>query len=207
MNQFSPVKNIALSRGKYVAAWLVSVCCCFILLGHSLPQAQELPPNSSPEEFDPKSALRADLSPLSISPHTSKFLGSQSCSSVSCHGNPRRVNVSGSAANYFLDRDKHQFAGTVLYNQRSQAIARRLNLPHPWKARECLVCHAPGAMAEVDPQEFAVNLADGVGCESCHGQSRQWLSTHRTVEWKQPTIWSIQQKELIGFRDTKPLLS
>ena len=134
------------------------------------------------------------------------FLGSLSCASASCHGNPRRESVLGSAAHFFLDRDTHQRGGEVLRGQRSREMAARLNLPRPaWETRECLACHAPAAMPATDHRDFPVKLAEGVGCESCHGPAREWLGPHHSREWKQSAIWSGDQKARAGFRDTKDL--
>ncbi|MBS0202264.1 MAG: hypothetical protein JSS49_05135 [Planctomycetes bacterium] len=175
----------------FAAARALGVVCGLILVGLeavATAQTSDLavisPEHSMPEEA---------------------YLGSLSCSSVSCHGDPRRTNVVGSAAHYFLDRDKHQLAGAVLYGERSQLIGERLKLSQPvWKTRECLVCHAPAAIGAADTPMM---VADGVGCESCHGPARQWLSSHRSVEWKRTDFWTNPRKAATGFRDTKELVS
>ena len=136
------------------------------------------------------------------------FLGSQSCTASSCHGNPRRESVTGSAAHFFFDADRHQRGGAVLRERRSKEIAERLNLPQPaWETKECLVCHAPAAIQSENRQDFQAKLAEGVGCESCHGPARNWLTLHHTLEWKSPEIWSSEIKEEVGFRETKNLLN
>lgn len=135
-----------------------------------------------------------------------RFVGSRSCASSSCHGDSRRETVVGSAAHYFFDRDKHQSAGVVLRNQRSQAIADRLQMTMPpWKSRECLVCHAPAALDSTDQTHFSAMLSEGVNCESCHGAARDWLVPHRAPEWHYNGVWSADRRASIGFVETKQL--
>lgn len=133
------------------------------------------------------------------------YLGSLSCSAANCHGDPHRTTVIGSAAQYFLDCDKHQLAGTVLYGERSRSIRDRLKLPHAaWESRECLTCHAPAAIGATDPSTM---VADGVSCESCHGPARQWLSSHRSADWKRNEFWTSSRKSDAGFRNSKDLVT
>jgi hypothetical protein len=141
-------------------------------------------------------------------PHAgmSRFIGGRSCASSGCHGDPRRETVVGAAAAYYFDRDRHQFAGTILRNQRSRNIAQRLNLPtEPWDTRECLVCHAPAAVEATDRTDFSALLSEGVGCESCHGAAREWLVPHRAVEWNLSHDWPGSRKADAGFVETKQI--
>jgi hypothetical protein len=48
------------------------------------------------------------------------------------------------------------------------------------------------------------SMADGVGCESCHGPAQHWLSVHYLPVWK---TLSLQEKIATGFRPTKDLLT
>lgn len=135
----------------------------------------------------------------------SPYLGSLSCSAANCHGDPHRTTVIGSAVQYFLDGDKHQLAGTVLYGERSRSIRDRLKLPHnAWESRECLTCHAPAAIGATD---LSTMVTDGVSCESCHGPARQWLSSHRSIDWKRNEFWSSSRKTEAGFRNSKDLVT
>ena len=139
-------------------------------------------------------------------PHSAAqlFIGSLSCSASSCHGNPRRETVVSSSAQYFFDRDKHQLAGTVLHNQRSRDMTARLKLTtQPWETRDCLICHAPGALSPAEGIDRSAMISEGVGCESCHGSARDWLVSHRSVEWHRS--WSSSQKAQSGFVETKEL--
>ena len=146
--------------------------------------------------------------PPKVHSTTDKFLGSVSCASASCHGDPHRATVVGSAAHHFWERDKHQFAGTLLREQRSQEIAERLKLSQPaWQTRQCLNCHAPGAVHSPDRETFSTMLTEGVGCESCHGSARQWIAPHRSAEWKRSDLWSSPRKSDAGFVELKQLVT
>lgn len=135
-----------------------------------------------------------------------RFLGSQSCGASNCHGNPARNNLVLSSYHFVMDRDPHQKAGLVLYNERSRNMAERLKLGVPaWKAKECLVCHSPGAVNAFDPSLVSALVRDGIGCESCHGGAESWLAAHRSAEWKFPDIWSEERKTAAGFKTNKNL--
>ncbi len=202
----SPTRIVGRSFLPVVVNRVLSVCCWTLFASQSMAQS---PTGRVATDSEP---IKAATSPgagveAPTNPPTGMFLGSLSCASASCHGNPRRESVLGSAAHFFLDRDKHQFGGMVLSEKRSQEMAARLNLPRPAsETRECLVCHAPGAIHATDRQDVATRLAEGVNCESCHGPARQWVGLHHTTEWKRPELWPSDRKTQTGFRETKSLL-
>ena len=210
MERQPPTRIAGRSFRQSVVNRVLSVCCWILLVGPSMAVAQSLPTESAASDVDPinvPTPLEVDVG-TPENPPAGMFLGSLSCASASCHGNPRRESVLGSAAHFFLDRDKHQLGGAVLREQRSQDIAERLNLPLPAsETRECLVCHAPGAIHATDRQDVATRLAEGVSCESCHGPARQWVGLHHTAQWKQPELWPSTRKSQTGFRETKSLLA
>jgi hypothetical protein len=107
-------------------------------------------------------------------------LGVASCSGSTCHG---RQEADGAV----VRQDEllrwqepssatgvHSRAFTVLSNARSQDIARRLGLTSATDAAMCLGCHAEPAAAR-GPR---FQVADGVGCEACHGASGGWIDVH-----------------------------
>jgi Cytochrome c554 and c-prime len=211
-NSIVPYRQFGKFATSYHRVFFAAVSCfCVLLTAGSTASFGQIPPAPSP--------ISIDVPPDFIAPSivnnvkarnfpSNRFLGSQSCSASNCHGNPRRESISGSAAHFFFERDRHQRGGAVLREKRSKEIAERLNLPQPaWKTNECLVCHAPGAMNAENPQDFHVKLADGVGCESCHGPAQNWLTHHHTLEWKFREIWSSEIKQELGFRETKNLLN
>jgi len=72
--------------------------------------------------------------------------------------------------------DSHAKAYSVLFNDRSRSIAAKLGLPAAHTAKICLDCHADNVPENLRGKEF--NLADGVGCEACHGGAERWIEAH-----------------------------
>ena len=106
-------------------------------------------------------------------------LGVKSCGSSGCHG-----QVASSTTNVLLNEyvtwqkyDSHATAYKVLLEPRSQRIAANLGLPNAHEAKICLDCHADNVPEEKRGPQFV--LADGVGCEACHGAgSAPWMGLH-----------------------------
>jgi hypothetical protein len=73
----------------------------------------------------------------------------------------------------------HSRAFAALGSARGQRIAAALGLGSATGAPACLGCHATFAPAGQRGERF--QLADGVGCESCHGASSGWLANHYAV--------------------------
>lgn len=106
-------------------------------------------------------------------------LGVKSCGSSGCHG-----QVASSSSPVLLNEyvtwqkyDKHARAYQVLLEPRSQRIAKNLGLKNAHEAKECLDCHADNVPEKQRGPQFV--LADGVGCEACHGPgSAPWMGLH-----------------------------
>jgi Cytochrome c554 and c-prime len=120
-------------------------------------------------------------------------IGVQSCAGNNCHGAVQPIGASRVPQNeYFIwsQKDKHAQAYTVLTNDRSKRIARNLGLAdpdHPEHASLCLDCHADNVEPAHRGPQF--QLADGVGCEACHGGGGPsptnpggWLGPHLSGE-------------------------
>lgn len=111
--------------------------------------------------------------------------GVASCGGSTCHGRPVadgavvRQNELVTWQDSYGPAGAHSRAWRVLTDPRAQAIAQRLGLGPPQKARECLGCHSDAAPAGMRGERFQVS--DGVGCESCHGGSGGWLAGHYAV--------------------------
>ena len=115
------------------------------------------------------------------------YMGVGSCASPACHGGPatpandRTRGKWNSSYTVWVERDKHAQAYSVLYEERSKAIARNLHLDkEPYREPRCLACHA--TVGEVSNDGRAIE-ADGVGCEACHGPARSWLADHYARDW------------------------
>tara|TARA_R110001583_G_scaffold46031_3_gene144650 strand:+ start:11539 stop:12855 length:1317 start_codon:yes stop_codon:yes gene_type:complete len=105
--------------------------------------------------------------------------GVASCANSVCHG--RAAPKDGSDVNLneyriWLKNDAHSLAYKVLLNDKSKMIAANLGLPDAHTAKICLDCHADNVAPEYRGAKF--QISDGIGCESCHGGSQNWLATH-----------------------------
>lgn len=106
-------------------------------------------------------------------------LGVKSCGSSGCHG-----QVAAASSPVLLNEyvtwqkyDTHATAYKVLLEPRSRRIARNLGLENAHEAKICLDCHADNVPEERRGPQFV--LADGVGCEACHGAgSGAWMGLH-----------------------------
>ncbi|MFO1246652.1 MAG: multiheme c-type cytochrome [Alphaproteobacteria bacterium] len=109
--------------------------------------------------------------------------GVASCGGSTCHGRlaPTGKTVRQNELITWQDTTSaagsHSQAWAVLTRSRAQGIAQRLGLGRAESAKECLGCHAePAAM-----RGSKFQISDGVGCESCHGASGGWLTSHYAV--------------------------
>src|SRR6478752_2187925 len=108
-----------------------------------------------------------------------KHLGVATCSSSVCHGSVKSKNSYNVQLNEYVTwshDDSHAKAYNVLKSERSRAIAAKLGLPNAYDAKMCLDCHADNVPETVRGKEF--NMADGIGCESCHGGAEKWIESH-----------------------------
>ena len=108
-----------------------------------------------------------------------KHMGVASCSNSVCHGASQPFRDSDVMQNEFAiwqEFDPHAKAYQILEQPRAKAIAQKLGLGDPTQATVCLDCHSDNVAASNRGERF--QISDGVGCESCHGGSEQWLSAH-----------------------------
>jgi hypothetical protein len=120
-------------------------------------------------------ALAADL-PFSA---PAVHLGVSSCSGSTCHSALQPWPGSNVRQDEFItwqDKDPHAKAYKVLMSERSKRIARNLGLPNAYEAKICLDCHADNVPEDRRAKGF--QIADGVGCEACHGGAVDWLGLH-----------------------------
>ena len=106
-------------------------------------------------------------------------LGVASCAGNNCHGAVEPFPNSRVAQDEYLiwaHKDKHAKAFAALQGERGRRIAKNLGLPDAEHAAICLDCHADNVPPERRGPQF--RLADGVGCESCHGGASSWLGIH-----------------------------
>lgn len=109
-------------------------------------------------------------------------LGVASCAGSTCHG--RMLGDGAVVRQDELARwqepstqgGAHSRAYAVLSNARSQVIARNMGIADAATSSTCLGCHS--SAAETSGGAFRYQLSDGVNCESCHGSSVGWISSH-----------------------------
>lgn len=114
-------------------------------------------------------------------------LGAPSCSASACHGGPgagvsSTDAVRGSEYPLWLESDPHARSWRTLNTDRSVDILKRLNIlvngaivDKP-AYQNCLACH--NTTNELQPDGISPSLAEGVGCEACHGPSELWRDSH-----------------------------
>ncbi|WP_293374171.1 multiheme c-type cytochrome [Phenylobacterium sp. SCN 70-31] len=111
--------------------------------------------------------------------------GVASCAGSTCHSRQVDSGVNVRQNELITWQDPSSVAGAhsrayrVLYEARGQAIIRKMGLGPEGVANQCLGCHADPAPPGLRGARF--QLSDGVGCEACHGGSRNWLASHRAV--------------------------
>ena len=129
-------------------------------------------------------ASQATLSAQSAAA-SGRFEGVATCAGSTCHG---RAEGNGKVVRqdelmHWQEPSSpggaHSRAYAVLKGERAQKIAASLGLSSATGAPACLGCHATDAPQGLRGARF--QLADGVGCESCHGASTGWIATHYTV--------------------------
>lgn len=118
--------------------------------------------------------------------------GSAACANRGCHGQPAQQDTKDKNPSSFWlwhQYDPHHQATFVL-DKLSSPLAKRmgelLGMKDVAQEPRCLACHTtPQANGSEgwarDEQRF------GVGCESCHGSAKGWLTKHVSKEWKSLT--------------------
>jgi hypothetical protein len=174
---------------RIVPALVVGVAAVAAVLGWNAPRSS--PPARAAEP------VRGDALPLpAFHPQ-----GVGSCASAACHGDNGPPATKGSEYTTWITVDPHARAYSVLFDERSQTIQQ--NLTGRRESAEnntlCLQCHALDP-ARLRPEE-RYQLADGVGCESCHGPAEKWRAVHYLPDWA-----ARQDKAALGFRETKNIV-
>ncbi|MFC3712520.1 multiheme c-type cytochrome [Sphingoaurantiacus capsulatus] len=127
----------------------------------------------------------ADGAPTQSTQQNYRHEGVASCGGSTCHG---RQEPTGAVVrqNELLTWQEpsspagaHSRAYQLLLEPRSQAIAAKLGIGPANQAPMCLGCHADNPPPALRGARF--DITQGVGCESCHGGSQQWLSSHYAV--------------------------
>ncbi len=136
--------------------------------------------------------------------------GAASCATSSCHGGPRAGVSSvdaprGSEYPLWLERDPHAQSWKTISSDASVKILSKLGILRDGKIanaagyQNCLACH--NTDRNVSPDQLAPRIAEGVGCESCHGPAEAWYDRHyQGFESKRNAI------SKLGLTDSGPLV-
>jgi hypothetical protein len=129
--------------------------------------------------------LLASLLQASSAIAGSLYEGVASCAGSTCHGRNEgdgKIVRQDELLHWQEPSSKagaHSRSYAALASARGQRIAAALGLGSATSAPACLGCHA--TYAPVGERGPRFQLSDGVGCESCHGASSGWISTHYAV--------------------------
>ena len=124
-------------------------------------------------------------------------VGNAGCSATACHGGPAPSLTAPidahawlGSATHWQARDPHTRAYDALELPLAADVMARLKVPNPTggflKATEsdlCLACHTDPRLVGQPGVPVAV-LAQGIGCETCHGHAERYLRDHTT--WRTP---------------------
>ena len=133
-------------------------------------------------------AARQSIAPASRQ-RPPRQVGVGSCTAGGCHGSGSPGSVEGSEYNIWISQDPHADAFSVLYDQVSLDMVRRLDGKPadapvaPYQDERCLGCHSSKSVAP-PRDETASHYSDGVSCEACHGPAEGWLSTHYSPAYR-----------------------
>jgi hypothetical protein len=153
----------------------------------------------TPTETLPTPATDSQIAATSSKPC---LMGVGSCSASACHGGSAVSKEPWrSAYTVWATQDRHSQAYAALFSPLARQIVNNLDgrkdEPKPYEDKRCLGCHSvetPGKPAE---KQF---LADGVGCEACHGAAEHWLTAHTERSWNAKT-------QRLGMTDTKDIVT
>lgn len=108
-----------------------------------------------------------------------KHIGVTTCAGSTCHGSATPWKNSSVQQNEYItweQKDKHAKAYAALKSERAARIVKNLGLKAATEETVCLNCHTDNIPAAERGKPF--NVADGVGCEACHGGAERWLGVH-----------------------------
>ncbi len=190
------------------------------------------PPSSSSAVSIEPVAKPSQSAPTAFFPLATNYIGVSGCTAAACHGDTvspderlkwkssytvwASPEPRGAAANRPGDAresaglvDRHNRAYSVLFDARSKRIVQLLDgLPDvksaaPHRDARCTACHS----VPVDPKvALTALLADGVGCELCHGPAKNWIREHTQIHWL-ADYHAGKPEPLPDMWDTRNLLS
>ena len=98
-----------------------------------------------------------------------KYVGSQTCKM--CHN----TEASGMQYDKWM-ASPHAKAYAVLADSAAIEVGKKLGVDKPQENAHCLECHVTGYGAPAEQKEATLKMAEGVGCEVCHGPGSDYKS-------------------------------
>jgi hypothetical protein len=97
------------------------------------------------------------------------YVGSDKC--MMCH------KAEASGAQYVIwQKSAHAKAYEALAGEAAKAAGSKAGIADPQKAPECLKCHVTAYGVDAKRLGEKYNMAQGVGCEACHGPGGDYIS-------------------------------
>ena len=130
-------------------------------------------------------AVSGQITPKTPSSDGLPHQGVMGCYGSTCHSRQEATGVIVRQNEILSWQDQTSTSGAhlraykVLMSKRSLAITQRLGLDQPDKEPTCLGCHSDNIPINLRGPKFQSD--DGIGCESCHGSSVNWLTQHYQV--------------------------
>jgi Cytochrome c554 and c-prime len=163
-------------------------------------------------------ALKDSEKPKTPSAH---YMGTAACSLCHDNGSPRfHTNLVHLdeyhiwAADEKENRrtvDAHHLAYKALVSPRAKEIEQGMGRPDGWATTAesgCLNCHAANLRPDNCDRSLniAAELAQGIGCEACHGPASLWIDKHwKRAEWRDDMQLSAEAKQdrykVVNVRD------
>ena len=199
-------KQIALVRNLKIAA----VTFALLLAVVEQTRGQTSTADTSSSSNSPNDPNLSSWGIDSIHRMTQGVRGAASCATSSCHGGPKAGVSSlgaprGSEYPLWLERDPHAQSWKTISSEASLKILTKLGILRDGKIayaegfQNCLACH--NTDPNITAEQLSPRIAEGVGCESCHGPAEAWYDRHY-----QGSASAKFAKTNLGLTDSRPLV-
>lgn len=169
-------------QNKYVASFICFLVCGLASANNTIAQQTAIGPKIS--SSDSPYFLESQVAALI---HPSGIRGSASCAASSCHGGPKpsvskAVAIRGSEYSLWKESDPHSQSWRTLNSEASLSILKKLkilqnnSIVNVEAFQNCLACH--NTDRSIATPDAVPSIAEGVGCEMCHGPSEKWYDRH-----------------------------
>lgn len=101
-----------------------------------------------------------------------KLVKNKMCSM--CHG---KAQVGDQVSVW--EEGPHAKAFETLKTDKAKEVAAKLGIDDPATSGECLQCHSTAYGFTKEKISDAVDVEEGVSCQSCHGPGKDYVRTHR----------------------------